>query len=192
MTGLPEMQLSAMAGRQLPFFSLIMPAWMVCTMSGWRGLRGVWPAVLVCGGTFASVQFLISNFLGPSLTDVAGGVASMAALAVLLRFWQPRDVWRFREIREAEWPESAVPRTYSRREIARAWTPWIILSACVFLWGTAAVSHVPQRRHAADAAVVGSQPRNQSWWERPNILAGISELVGPCRFSTNRSAPTSR
>jgi len=94
-TGLPEMQLSAMAGRQLPFFSLIVPAWMVCTMSGGRGLRGVWPAVLVCGGTFAIVQFLISNYLGPSLTDVAGGVASMAALATLLRFWQPRDVWRF-------------------------------------------------------------------------------------------------
>ena len=83
-TGLPEMQLSAMAGRQLPLFSLIVPAWMVCTMSGWQGLRGVWPAVLVCGGTFATVQFLISNYSGPSLTDVAGGVASMAALAALL------------------------------------------------------------------------------------------------------------
>jgi lactate permease len=60
-TGLSESQLSAMAGRQLPFFSLIIPAWMICTMSGWRGLRGVWPAGLVCGGTFAVVQILISN-----------------------------------------------------------------------------------------------------------------------------------
>ena len=94
-TGLPEMQLSAMAGRQLPLFSLIIPAWMVCTMSGWKGLRGVWPAVVLCGGTFATVQFLVSNYLGPSLTDVLGGVASMCALTVLLRFWQPRDVWRF-------------------------------------------------------------------------------------------------
>src|SRR3990172_2120734 len=94
-TGLPEMQLSAMAGRQLPLFSLIVPAWMVCTMAGRRGLGGVWPAVLVCGGTFATVQFLISNYIGPSLTDVAGGVTSMVALAALLRFLQPRAVWRF-------------------------------------------------------------------------------------------------
>ena len=94
-TGLPEMQLSAMAGRQLPLFALIVPAWMVATMSGWRGLRGVWPAVLVCGGSFAVVQFLVSNFLGPSLTDVAGGLTSLVALALLLRFWQPREAWDF-------------------------------------------------------------------------------------------------
>jgi lactate permease len=134
-TGLPEMQLSAMAGRQLPLFSLIVPAWMVVTMAGWRGLGGVWPAVLVCGGTFASVQFLISNFVGPQLTDVAGGVAAMIALALLLRFWRPRDTWRF-----AESPERAdsapVARTHSRRASARAWAPWVILSACVFMWGT--------------------------------------------------------
>lgn len=134
-TGLPEMQLSAMAGRQLPFFSLIVPAWMVVTMAGWRGLRGVWPAVLVCGGTFASVQFLISNFVGPQLTDVAGGVAAMIALALLLCFWRPRETWRF-----ADAPDQAksavVGRAYTRRESARAWAPWVILSACVFIWGT--------------------------------------------------------
>jgi lactate permease len=108
-TGLPEMELSAMAGRQLPFFSLIIPAWMVCTMSGWAGLRGVWPAVLVCGGSFAIVQFLISNFVGPSLTDVAGGVASMASLALMLRYWQPKEVWRF-----ASRGRTAIPLRTSR------------------------------------------------------------------------------
>ena len=156
-TGLPEMQLSAMAGRQLPFFSLIVPAWMICTMSGWKGLRDVWPAVLVCGGTFATVQFLISNFLGPSLTDVAGGVASMAAITLLLRFWRPREVWRFADSAKSGWGRGSaeppavhlaggsltldpshpnVARTYSRRDVARAWSPWIILSVCVFVWGT--------------------------------------------------------
>src|SRR5262249_51838491 len=94
-TNLPEMHLSAMAGRQLPFFSLIIPAWMVCTMAGWRGLRGVWPAVAVCGGTFAAIQFLISNYVGPSLTDVVAGIGSMVALVALLRVWTPREVWRF-------------------------------------------------------------------------------------------------
>ena len=85
-----------MAGRQLPFVSLIVPAWLVVTMSGWRGLRGVWPAVLVCGGTFAIVQFAWSNFVGVELVDIAGGLASIAALALFCRVWQPRDVWEFR------------------------------------------------------------------------------------------------
>ena len=100
-TGLPEMQLSAMAGRQLPLFSLIIPAWMVCVMSGWQGLRGVWPAVLVSGGSFAVIQFLVSNYVGPTLTDVAGGVTSMAALAALLRVWQPRELWQFQPVGHA-------------------------------------------------------------------------------------------
>lgn len=177
-TGLPEMQLSAMAGRQLPLFSLIVPAWMVCTMAGRQGLRGVWPAVLVCGSTFAAVQFFISNYLGPSLTDVAGGVAAMVALAVLLRFWQPRDVWRFPESHaEAVQPtgQPAHSSTYSQREIRHAWVPWIILSICVFLWG------VPQFRTFLNGGIAGSnQPPNSAaalrLWARPNPLAGISEL----------------
>ena len=78
------MTLSAMAGRQLPFVSLIVPAWLVVTMSGWRGFVGVWPAVLVCGGVFAVVQFAWSNFVGPELVDIVGGLASLGALALLL------------------------------------------------------------------------------------------------------------
>src|SRR5690606_31120313 len=68
-TGLDEYQLSAMAGRQLPFFSLVVPAWMVWVMSGWRGVRGVWPAIVVCGGVFGVLQFSIANFVGPYLVD---------------------------------------------------------------------------------------------------------------------------
>jgi hypothetical protein len=72
--------LGAMAGRQLPFVSLIVPAWLVVTMSGWRGLRSVWPAVLVCGGTFAVVQFAWSNLRRRRAVDIAGGLASIARL----------------------------------------------------------------------------------------------------------------
>ncbi len=88
-TGIPAGTLSAMAGRQLPFVSLIVPAWLVVTMSGWRGFVGVWPAVLVCGGVFAVVQFFWSNFVGPELVDIAGGLASLVALAVFCRVWKP-------------------------------------------------------------------------------------------------------
>jgi lactate permease len=98
-TGIPAGTLSAMAGRQLPFVSLIVPAWLVATMSGWRGLRGVWPAVLVCGGSFAVVQFFWSNFVGPELVDIVGGLTSLIALALFCRVWKPYEVWEFPTVR---------------------------------------------------------------------------------------------
>jgi lactate permease len=176
-TGLPEMQLSAMAGRQLPLFSLIIPAWMVCVMSGWKGLRGVWPAVVVSGGSFAIIQFLVSNYVGPTLTDVAGGVVSMAMLAALLRFWQPRQLWQFAPAAAHEPIVAARPssaRTYTGRETARAWMPWAILSICVFLWG------VPQFRTLLDGGKASpttpaTAAASLRWWEHPNFLAGITE-----------------
>jgi lactate permease len=94
-TGLDEHAISQMAGRQLPFFSLIVPAWMVATMAGWRGLLAVWPAVLVCGGSFAVVQFAMANHVGAALVDVAAGIVSMVALAGFLRWWQPRECWQY-------------------------------------------------------------------------------------------------
>src|SRR5262249_46768646 len=107
-TGLDEMQLSAMAGRQLPFFSILVPAWLVCTMAGWRATWEIWPAWLVCGGSFALVQFLMANFHGPRLWVVAGGVPSMLCLAGLLRFWQPRRTWHFPEETRMEDRESRI------------------------------------------------------------------------------------
>jgi lactate permease len=100
-TGLPAAQLSAMAGRQLPFVSVLVPIWLVVTMSGWRGFRGVWPAVLLCGGVFAVVQFAWSNYVGPELVDIVGGLASLGALALFCRAWTPKEVWRFEEERQA-------------------------------------------------------------------------------------------
>ena len=98
-SGINEMALSQMAGRQLTLFSLIIPAWLVAVMSGWKGVKGCWPAILVCGGSFATIQFFTSNFHGPALVNVFGGVGSLLALTVFLRFWQPKEVWRFPEER---------------------------------------------------------------------------------------------
>src|SRR5581483_8019361 len=81
-TGLDPVVLSAMTGRQLPLFSLLVPAWLVWVMAGWRGVVGIWPALAVCGGSFALVQFLVANYVGPQLVDVAGGLVSLAALAI--------------------------------------------------------------------------------------------------------------
>jgi lactate permease len=160
-TGIPAGTLSAMAGRQLPFVSLIVPAWLVVTMSGWRGLRGVWPAVLVCGGSFAVVQFFWSNFVGPELVDIVGGLTSLIALALFCRAWKPNEVWEFPTVRlkadttrtvdttrprdVATRPDGvairsdAVASGFSRTALIRAWMPWVFLSIVVILWGLAPV-----------------------------------------------------
>ena len=140
-TGIPATTIGIMAGRQLPFVSLIVPAWLVVTMSGWRGLRAVWPAVLVCGGTFAIVQFAWSNYIGVELVDIAGGLASIGALAMLCRVWRPADAWESSDVaapvdREAVAPASSTPPAGT---VARAWMPWIFLSIAVILWGLAPV-----------------------------------------------------
>ncbi|MDQ2733079.1 MAG: L-lactate permease [Armatimonadota bacterium] len=94
-TGLPLNSLSIMVGRQLPVFSLIIPFWLVWAMVGRRRMWEVWPACLATGLSFALVQFLVSNFHGPWLVDIASSIASILSLILLLRFWQPRSVWKF-------------------------------------------------------------------------------------------------
>jgi lactate permease len=87
--------LSAMVGRQLPLFSILIPAYLIVVLAGWKRMREILPAVLVTGVSFAVVQFLVSNFVGPELTDILAALVSMGCLAVLLRFWKPAEVWRF-------------------------------------------------------------------------------------------------
>jgi lactate permease len=149
-TGIPAMTIGMMAGRQLPFVSLIVPAWLVVTMSGWRGLRSVWPAVLVCGGTFALVQFGWSNYIGVELVDIAGGLASIFALGLFCKVWQPRDTWESADVAApstvgtasasadttVDKPARHAPATQS---VARAWMPWVFLSLAVIVWGLAPV-----------------------------------------------------
>jgi lactate permease len=131
-TGLNEMQLSAMAGRQLPFFSVIVPFWLVWAMAGFRGMVEVWPACLVAGVFFAIPQFVVSNFFGPSLVDIVASIVSIGAMYLLLKFWQPKKIWRFAEEREVAHPEV---KKHSAGEAFMAWMPWIVLTVFVFVWG---------------------------------------------------------
>src|SRR5436190_8365602 len=101
--------LSAMVGRQLPLFSILIPAYLIVVMAGWRRMREILPAVLLTGVSFAVVQFLVSNFVGPELTDILAALVSMACLAALLRVWRPREVWQFAH-ETAEAPATGKPR----------------------------------------------------------------------------------
>jgi lactate permease len=136
-TGLPLSDLSSMVGRQLPFFSVLIPFWMIAAMAGLRGLREVWPACLVAGGTFGLAQLAISNLHGPWLVDVLGAAVSMLSLVLLLRFWQPKTVWRFEHDQAGAEPTAA--DRPDRRAAARAWLPWLLLSLFVFVWGIPAI-----------------------------------------------------
>jgi lactate permease len=132
-SGLPEMDLSAMAGRQLPFFSVLVPFWLVWAYAGFRGMLGVWPATLVAGLAFAIPQFLVSNFHGPSLVDIISSLCSLAAVSIFLLKWHPKKIWGLNG--HDETAQARAEHGYSRAEVIRAWVPWVILSVLVFIWG---------------------------------------------------------
>ena len=121
-TGMDEMALSKMVGRQLPFFSVLVPFWVVTALSGWRGLKGVWPAALTAGVAFAVPQFLVSNFHGPRLVDIVAACCSIVAVVVLLRFWKPKELWRHRNGRLTRAPRGLpVPNGNGNEAQAPAW-----------------------------------------------------------------------
>ncbi len=132
-SGLPEMDLSAMVGRILPFFSILVPFWLVWAYAGFRGMRGVWPATLVAGVFFAIPQYLISNFHGPSLVDIISSLVSLAAVTIFLMKWHPKQIWGMNG--HDVTAEARAEHGYSRAEVIKAWVPWIILSVLVFVWG---------------------------------------------------------
>jgi lactate permease len=137
-TGIDVHALSQMVGRQLPLLSLLVPFYLIALMAGWRGLRDVWPAALVSGGTFAVVQFLTSNYLGPMLPDIVSSVASILALVVLLRYWHPATSFRFPH----EPPATERPPAPPVRDALTAWTPFLLLTVFVSDWGVKAVQAV--------------------------------------------------
>ena len=124
-TGLPVDRLSAGVGRICAPVSLFIPAYLILVMSGWKALRAILPAAAVCGIVFAALQFLISNFVGPQLTDIIASLCAMGALVVLFHFWKPRDV--------APGVRGGLP--HSSKQIALAWGPYILLVICVLAWG---------------------------------------------------------
>ena len=134
-TGLPLMHISAMVGRQLPFVAVIVPLWLVVTMSGWKSALEVLPAIIVTGVCFAVSQFVVSNFVGPYLPDIIAAVVTIIGLGVFLMFWKPPTVWRFSGVA----PTEKITCQYSSGAVIRAWTPYGFLAIMVGLWGMESV-----------------------------------------------------
>lgn len=129
-TGLPLDKLSAGIGRICAPVSLFIPGYIVVVMGGWSALASVFPAALVCGAVFAGMQFLISNFVGPQLTDLIASLTAMLALVLLFLVWKPKDT-----AQHAVPAQSSISARYSRGQILLAWSPYLLLVAVVLLWG---------------------------------------------------------
>lgn len=144
-TGLDPYILGAMVGRQLPFFSLIVPFWVVWAFAGWKGMKDVWPAILVTGVSFAIPQFVISNYVNPWIVDIGASLISMGALILFLKVWQPQQLWLSPALRGrdestshmgAATPIDKTPLTQA--ELWSALLPWIIVCIVMLIWGNGA------------------------------------------------------
>ena len=145
-SGIDPFLIGQMAGRQLPFMTILVLFWIMAIMDGWRGVKETWPAVLVGGGSFAVVQFLTANYIGPELPDITSAIVSLIALTAFLKVWQPKRIFRFdtsdsttSQATGAKTPAAAKPQAgatapLTAGAIVKAWSPFIILTAMVTLW----------------------------------------------------------
>ena len=141
-TGIAATEISKVVGRQLPLLSVFLPFFLIVIMAGFKKAVEVLPAVLVSGISFALTQFLSSNFLGPELPDVLSALVSLVALAVFMKFWQPKTIFRFKEEQEVAATVATVGQNegeheehYSVGEVLKAWSPFIILTGFISIWG---------------------------------------------------------
>lgn len=157
-TGVAAMEISKMVGRQLPFISVFIPLYLVFVMAGFKKTLEVLPAILVSGISFALTQFVSSNFLGPELPDILSALVSLFSLAIFLKFWKPKTTFRFRSEKAAHEvaSASAEPRetqdqpAFTGAQIAKAWSPFLILTIFISIWG------IPQIKTALTGHYEGS------------------------------------
>ncbi|MBF4455640.1 L-lactate permease [Acinetobacter sp. SK-43] len=135
-SGVDTMEISQMVGRQLPFMVPIVLIWIMAIMDGWRGVKETWPAILVASLSFSLAQYLTSNFVGPELPDITAAIASLVSLTILLKYWKPKHIFRFQD-KDLQVDETIIKQArkqYSVAQIAKAWSPFLILTAMVTVW----------------------------------------------------------
>ena len=145
-SGIDPFLIGQMAGRQLPFMTILVLFWIMAIMDGWRGVKETWPAVLVGGGSFAVVQFLTANYIGPELPDITSAIVSLIALTAFLKVWQPKRIFRFDTAESttsqttgtkapaAAKPQAGATAPLTAGAIVKAWSPFIILTGMVTIW----------------------------------------------------------
>jgi lactate permease len=130
-TGLPELPLSAMVGRMCALVSIIIPGYLIVVMAGWARAVEVLPAIIACGVSFAGMQFYVSNYMGPQLTDILSSLTCIIVMVVVLKLWKPKNIMRL----EGDKPASIEMSRHSGGEIFTAWMPYLLLVVFVLAWG---------------------------------------------------------
>jgi lactate permease len=189
-TGLDQMKLSAMVGRQLPFLSLLLPSYIVWVIAGLKGLRGVWPAALVGGASFAFAQFAVSNFWGPYAADIVASIASIACLTAFLKVWKIRE--------EPGDPLASNPemQKLSAREVLGAWGPWVVLALVMIGWSYFKILQVGEMRlavpglHQAVFITLYQKPYAANYVFQP-LAAGTAALAATFVTAVAFRMPTS-
>lgn len=128
----PAIEISAMAGHMLPPLSLFVPFFLVFLMNGFKGVKETWPVALVAGGSFAIVQYLTAVHSGPELPDIASAVVSIICVAVFLRFWQPKNIFKFDESVGSS--STLEVKKHSTTDIVLAWLPFVLLIGVILIW----------------------------------------------------------
>jgi lactate permease len=193
-SGIDAHLLSAMVGRQLFLFALIIPFWIVGAFGGWRAMVGVWPAALTAGLAFAVPQLLVSNLHGPWLASIAGGACATAAIVLLMRVWRPATRYRSdatiagagsgsrpAPARAPEEPSVSAHRVHARGEVIRAWVPWTILTLFILVWG------LPSTKVTLDriASPGFAMPHLHRQVQRTVPVAAPGALPEPAEFKLN-------
>ncbi|MEO8074787.1 MAG: lactate permease LctP family transporter, partial [Acidobacteriota bacterium] len=160
-TGIPVMLLSAMVGRLCAMISVIIPGYLIVIMAGVRRAREVLPAILACGLSFAGMQFYVSNYVGPELTDIMSSLTCIAVMVLVLKFWKPPSIMRL----EGDTPVAVATKPHSGRELLLAWLPYILLVIFVLVWGNADVKRAINQW--TNSLLPGFLPRS------PTVLNGL-------------------
>jgi lactate permease len=134
-TGLPVLPLSAMVGRLCAMISIVIPGYLIVVMSGWKRAAEVLPAIIACGVSFAGMQFYVSNYVGPELTDIVSSLTCIVVMVLVLKFWKPKTIMRL----EGDKPVTAAIQRHTPGEIFMAWLPYLLLVVFVLIWGEAEI-----------------------------------------------------
>jgi lactate permease len=151
-TGLPEMALSAMVGRLCAMISVLIPGYLIVVMAGPKRALEVLPAIIACGLSFAGMQFYVSNYLGPGLTDIMSSLTCIIVMVIVLKLWKPKTIMRL----EGDKPASVTMARHTPGQIFMAWVPYLLLVVVVLLWGEASIKY--RINHFADALIPASVP----------------------------------
>jgi lactate permease len=151
-TGLPVMPLSAMVGRLCAMISVIIPGYLIVVMAGGRRALEVLPAILACGLSFAGMQFYVSNYMGPELTDILSSLTCIIVMVLVLKFWKPKTIMRL----EGDKPVTAEAHKHTPSEIFMAWVPYLLLVVFVLVWGEAQIK--PTINRLGDSVLPATLP----------------------------------